>query len=107
MTAHQGQIPGLYSSEKNVDWSNDSMTQDQSASMTDNSGMDTSQGQNNNLMIHRAGKPLVSDLRREKDSLGLNFVHSHRLLDAGKDYVLISARHCDIVYSCFTSYYVV
>lgn len=90
MTAHQGQIPGLYGSDKNVDWSSDSMAQDRVT--TDNPNVDnTSQGQNNNMMLLRSGKNSMTDLLREKDILGSNFVHSHRLLEAGEIPGLINA----------------
>lgn len=82
MSARQGQIPGLYSSDKNLDWSNDSMSQDQSTSDNSNVG-NISQSQNNTMLLLRSGPNLISELRMEKDSLGLNFVHSHRLLESG------------------------
>lgn len=81
MAGRQGQIPGLYS-DKNVDWSNDNIDQgDHNVSE-----MDTSQTQN--------GKNLLNEMRMEKDQLGLNFVHSHRLLDSGEfTFLLMPTTH--------------
>lgn len=76
MAAHKGQIPGLYTSEKSVDWSSDSIGQDNQSNINNSSiNMDSSQCDNKNA---------VSEMRSEKDNLGLNFVHAHRLLEEGE-----------------------
>ena len=76
MAVHKGQIPGLYSSDKNVDWSSDDIKQENQNDANNSINMDTSQSQGSDAAL--------SEMRMEKDNLGLNFVHSHRLLDAGK-----------------------
>ena len=82
MATGSGQIPGLYSSDKGVDWSSDSLPKDPDT--RDNSNVDVaSQGQNNSGVHGTEKNHLISQLRREKDGLALNFVHSRRLLDEG------------------------
>ena len=88
MSAHKGQIPGLYSSDKSVDWSSDNLGQDNQNNASDSMNMDSSQTQNS--------KSVLNEMRHEKDNLGLNFIHSHRLLDAGKlKFFLMRTAHGD------------
>jgi len=81
MSVLKGQIPGLYSADKNLDWSSDDIKHDNQNDANNSLNMDTSQTRDNNIL---------SEMRMEKDNLGLNFVHAHRLLDAGKLRILFN-----------------
>lgn len=88
-TQRSGDIPGLFSTDPSnvsVDWSNDGAN---SAVPESNVG----NVQNQNSMIMLGGKSLLTDLTMEKDNLGQGFMHSHRLLDNGRDSTPINTHH--------------
>ena len=83
------EIPGLYSGDQAKPWSNDGLTEDQPTG----DGTDGFDPQDKTSMILLRGKSLLTDLTLEKDSLDKNFVHAHRLLDAGLRFLPINAHH--------------
>ena len=103
MSTHQGQIPGLFASDKGMDWTEDRLNQDQNPSEDANRD-GTGHGQNNSMHLARADKDILNELHREKEGIGANFLHCHRLLDGGEIPILINA-HC-IVISFFTFFIV-
>ncbi len=95
--AHTGPIPGLYTSDKNVDWSIDNLGQESQNNANNSMNMDASQDQNTAAVL--------DEVRVEKDNLGLNFVHAHRLLDAGElKFLLMHTAHGNLPNCSFDSF---